>query len=73
MSRVSSPFRPRHLTAAVKAVIAAGREVARAEIDPATGKIVIVIVGAIIGRLEAEPQEELDRELAEFEVRHGQG
>jgi hypothetical protein len=73
MSRVPSPFRQRDLTAAVKAVIAAGREVARAEIDPVTGKIVVVIGGAHgVGAPAPEPQDDLDRELMEFEVRHGQ-
>lgn len=43
MARGSCTFRQRDVTAAVKAVIAAGCEVARAEIDRATGKIVVVI------------------------------
>lgn len=43
MTRRPSNFRQRDLTAAVKAVVAAGCEVARAEIDLTTRKIVVVI------------------------------
>ena len=43
MARGACTFRQRDLTAAIKAVIAAGCDVARAEIDAATGKIVVVI------------------------------
>ena len=42
MARGPCTFRQRDVTAAVKAVVAAGCEVARAEIDY-TGKIVVVI------------------------------
>lgn len=41
MSRAPSTFRQRDLTAAVKAVVAAGLSVARAEVDK-DGKIVVV-------------------------------
>jgi plasmid replication initiation protein len=41
MSRVPSTFRQAHVTKAVKAVVAAGVDIARIEID-AAGKIVIV-------------------------------
>ena len=43
MSRGRHTFRRSELTRAIKAVMAAGAEVKRAEIDPITGKIVIVI------------------------------
>jgi hypothetical protein len=56
------------VTRAVKAVVAAGVDIARVEIDSA-GKIVIVA-----GKpLEATPQDDLDRELKQWEARHGQG
>jgi hypothetical protein len=42
LARGNCTFRQRDVTAAIKAAVAAGREVARAEIDPATGKIIIV-------------------------------
>ena len=41
MSRAASTFRQRDVTAAVKAVVAAGVEVARVEVDK-HGKIVVV-------------------------------
>jgi len=69
----TSSFRQRDLTAAVKAVIAAGREVARAEIDPTTGTITVVVTGKAKEEVAAGPQDELDRELEAFEARHGQG
>ena len=68
MARVPSTFRRQDVTRAVKAVVAAGVDIARVEIDSA-GKIVIVA-----GKpLEATPQDDLDRELKQWEARHGQG
>lgn len=64
MARGNCTFKQRDLTAAVKAVVKAGVEIARVEIDRA-GKIVVVTGKA------AEPANELDRELADFEARHG--
>ena len=42
LARGPCTFRKRDLTTAIKAVVAAGCEVLRAEIEPATGKIVVV-------------------------------
>ena len=42
LSRGPCTFRKRDLITAIKAVVAAGCEVVRAEIEPATGKIVVV-------------------------------
>ena len=42
MSRGPCTFRKRDLITAIKAVVAAGCEVVRAEIEPASGKIVVV-------------------------------
>jgi hypothetical protein len=69
MARAPSTFRQQDVTRAIKAVVAAGVDIARVEIDKA-GKIVIVT-----GRpLEVtNPQDELDRELQDWEARHGQG
>jgi hypothetical protein len=53
------------VTRAVKAVAKAGVEIARIEIGP-DGKIVISTGPAVAG-----PADDLDRELAEFEARHG--
>ena len=65
MARALCTFRQTDLTRAVKAVVAAGVEITRIEIDK-TGKIVIVTATAPADG----PQGELDRELAAFEARH---
>jgi hypothetical protein len=68
MPRAPSTFRQQDVTRAVKAVVAAGVDIARVEIDK-SGKIVIVTVTATgVG-----PQGDLDAELQEWEARHGQG
>jgi hypothetical protein len=65
MARSNCTFRQRDVTAAVKAVKAAGREVQRIEIDP-DGRIIVVIV-------TTEPVDELDAELKQFEAGNGKG
>jgi hypothetical protein len=67
MARAPSTFRQQDVTRAVKAVTAAGVHIARIEIDK-SGKIVIVAATAT----GASPQDDLDLELQEWEVRHGQ-
>ena len=67
MSRGPCTFRQRDVTAAVRAVVDAGVQVARVEVGT-DGKISIVI-GEV-----GKPVNELDGELADFEARHnGQG
>jgi hypothetical protein len=44
MARRPSTFRQRDLTAAVRGAIAAGCAVSRVEIDPVTGKIIVIMV-----------------------------
>ena len=68
MPRRPCTFRQQDVTRAVKAVVAAGVGIARVEIDKA-GKIVIVSSTG----LTSEPQSDLDKELQEWETRHGQG
>jgi hypothetical protein len=65
MARGAATFKQRDVTAAIKAALAAGVEVARVEVGP-DGKIVVVTGKAT----EQEPVNELDQELAEFEARH---
>jgi hypothetical protein len=67
MARSPSTFRQQDVTRAVKAVAAAGVGIARVEIDSA-GKIIIVSSEGVA----AEPQSELDKELKEWETRHGE-
>jgi hypothetical protein len=43
MARGPCTFRQRDLTAALKAAAAAGAEHVRAEIEPGTGKIIVII------------------------------
>jgi hypothetical protein len=68
MARGRSIFRQQDVTRAVKAVAAAGVGISRVEIDNA-GKIVIVSSTGLTG----ESQSDLDKELQEWETRHGQG
>ena len=67
MARAPSTFRQADVTKAVKAVRSAGVDIVRVELTK-DGSIVIVTA-------EAQPavQDDLDRELKEFNARHGQG
>jgi len=65
-----SKFRQQDVTRALKGAIAAGVEIARVEIDP-TGKIVIQLSNGEVK--EQSAPDDLDRELAAFEARHGEG
>jgi hypothetical protein len=69
MSRGRWTFKQQDATRAVRAAVAAGLEVQRIEIER-DGRIIVVT-----GKPQepAGPQTDLDRELAEFEARHGQG
>jgi hypothetical protein len=64
-------FKQRDLTKALRAAASAGLHVAGYTIDPQSGKIEVVV-----GERPAQdpgPQDELDRELADWEARHGEG
>jgi hypothetical protein len=67
MTRTPSNFKQGDVIRALKAFTKAGVDIARVEIEG--GKITIIVskVGA------AQPADELDAELQEFEARHGQG
>jgi hypothetical protein len=63
--RARCTFRQKDLTRALRGAQAAGVEVQQVEIAP-DGRIILVTGKSV-------PVDALDRELAEFEVRHGQG
>jgi hypothetical protein len=66
MARGSCNFRQRDLTCALRAAVDAGIAVQRIEIR--SDSVVVVT-----GDMSSAPVDDLDRELAEFEARHGQG
>jgi hypothetical protein len=66
MARGACTFKQNDVTRALRATLAAGVAVLRVEIDK-FGKIVVVTAG----QASAAP-DDLDKELAEFEARHGQ-
>jgi hypothetical protein len=66
MARAPSTFRQADVTKAVKAVRSAGVDIVRVELTK-DGRIVIVT-----GEANPAVQDDLDRELAEFEARHGE-
>ena len=69
MSRRPQTFRQRDVTRAVRAVSLAGAVISSVEIS-VDGKIVVVVESQ---QQSASQQDDLDRELAEFESRYGQG
>ena len=66
MARAPSTFRQADVTKAVKAARSAGVDIVRVELTK-DGRIVIVT-----GEANPAVQDDLDRELAEFEARHGE-
>ena len=67
MSRPPSTFRQSDVTRAIKAVVAAGVDIERIRVEiTKVGSIIVTSVGIA-------PQDDLDRELAEWEAYHGQG
>lgn len=70
MARAPLAFRQTDVTRAVKAVVAAGVEVARVEVDK-DGRI--VVIAGKPAQSAPVAANDLDAELTEFEVRHGQG
>jgi hypothetical protein len=71
MPRASSSFRQQDVTKALKAAVAAGLRVTGFKVDVNTGKIEVET-----GEQPAQDsgtQADLDRELEEWQARHGQG
>jgi hypothetical protein len=67
MARAPSTFRQQDVTKAVKAVTAAGVDIVRVELTK-DGTIAIITSS----KARTEVQDNLDRELAAFQARHGQ-
>ena len=67
MARAPSTFRQADVTKAVKAVRSAGVDIVRVELTK-DGRIVI-----FTGEAQPAVRDDLDRELEEFNTRHGQG
>lgn len=71
MTRGRAAFRQGDVTRALRGAMKAGIEVARVEIGT-DGKIVVV-PGKPVENSAAPSDDDLDRELAEFEAEHGDG
>ena len=69
MSRGPGAFKQSDVTRALRGAAKAGMDVGRVEIAK-DGRIIVVPSSMMS---VVAPQNELDRELAEFEARHGQG
>lgn len=71
MARSPANFRAAELTRALRATLAAGVKVARIELE--RGRIVLLVGEGSAPATSSAAAEDLDRELAEFEARHGEG
>ncbi len=67
MSRKACAFKQGDIARAVRGAEAAGVKIGRVEIEPNTGRISIVAAD-----VSSSNNGELDRELTEFEARHGE-
>jgi hypothetical protein len=70
MSRGPQTFKQGDVTKAIKAAVKAGLPVARVEVSP-DGRIVVIAGKPEQGQNSGTEADDLDRELAEFEARHG--
>lgn len=65
MVTAAKSFKNRDVQRAIRAAKSAGLDPTAVRVDTRTGAITVLAA-------KAEPKSELDRELAEFEARHGQ-
>jgi hypothetical protein len=68
MARAPSTFRQQDVTRAIKAAVKAGVDIARVRVEITKAGSIIVTTGID----QPTAQDDLDRELAAFEARHGQ-
>ena len=68
MARLRSSFRQRDVARLVRAATAAGLKVSALRVDTHSGLIEVVT-----GEPPRHDSDDLDRELAEFNARHGEG
>jgi hypothetical protein len=73
MSRGPQTFRQRDVARLVRAAAAAGLRIAGVRVDLRTGTIEVVTGDNLTHSTATISEDDLDRELAEFDAHHGEG